>query len=265
MTDFQIKLQKRNSKIINFVNEGKCLSEILETFDISYSCFRQVCRKEKVKFPNESFYARNPQFAERNEKIINLIESGCTYKNIAIKFKISKQRVVQIAKTKNISSIKIRKEKYKKTIKEINERIQNGEFFVDVYKQYKVSKLVQYGLISRFEEFYKKRNKEIVLTYKNGNSAKSILKKPCLKISCLNRIYQIISEQNSNRYPNMIRVKKGHINESVEMLNIIKKLRKKKMSFKEISNYLNKKNYKTISNKPFTMATTRLKYIQSLK
>jgi DNA-binding CsgD family transcriptional regulator len=259
-----LESRKRNKEIIKLVKSEVRLSEIAEKYNLTYSSIKTICKKNNVNIPPTKFSGWNPKFDKRNNEIINLVNKGVTYEKIAKKYKVSRQRIQQILKAKNISSNKIRAEKYRKEIKEIKDQLKGGACYIDVYKEHNISRLREYGL-PKVNSLLEKRNKKIVHAYKKGASARSIIESGVCGINNINSIYHIAREADSKRHPHLVRQQKGYINEDKKILKLILKLRNKNYSYQKIADYLNKKNYKTISNKPFSQQLVLVKYKQSIQ
>jgi hypothetical protein len=105
----------------------------------------------------------------------------------------------------------------------------------------------------------------VAVLYKRGLTAKQILEVGICGISSIGSIYFIIAKENAKRTPGLIRAKKGYENEDEKILKKIKELKPKFSSFRKLAEYLNDHNYRTVTNKPFSYETVRLKYYQSLK
>ena len=267
MTYFQIKINKRNKEIFELVKSGLSYIEISEELNISYATVVFSCKKEKMYPLKKSLCGRKSLIGQENE-IVNMINSVVPIKEIAKNFNLTRQRIQQIAKKNNIDPTKLKRNKCKIIAQEINNQIKHGTCYVDVYKNYDkptLSKLKRHGL----ELLYKsrlKRDRKIALLYKKGLTAKEILSIGMCGISSVDTIYAILKKQNAARNPHVIRGEKGLgiINEDKKILNIIKKLKGEGLSFQKISDYLNEKNYKTITGKKFSDGLTYAKYKQSL-
>lgn len=197
-----------------------------------------------------------------------MINSEKTVKEIAEEFNLTQERIRQIIKNNNIDIAKLRNDKYKVIAQEINYQIKHGACHIDIYKNYNkktIDSLKRNGL----ELLYKSRiirDRKIAHLYKKGLTAKEILSIGICGITTPEMIYKIIAKQNAKRNPFIIRGEKsrGDINENKKILTMIKKLRNSGLTFQKISDYLNKKGYKTITGKPFSFGLTYAKYKQAI-
>ena len=263
----QIKREKksdinlnRDEKITNAVKSGATYIQASKIFKLPYQKVVCICIKENIRQINRA--NENPH----KDKIIELIKSGLSYEHIAPAFGITKQRVQQIAKASGVNSIEVKKIKHKKEIESINSKVNSGECYVDVYGKYKnaeIQALMANGL-TPISSLRKKRNKKIISAYKNGTSAKTIIENGVCGIQSINSVYNVVSSAGSNRYPNLIRNKKGYSNENIKILRLIKKLKNQNKTISEITKYLNDHNYKSVCGKSFSYQLVNWKYKQSL-
>jgi len=262
-TQHQLELKKRNKKIIELITAGKRYREVSKQFGLTYSRVRLICKRNNVVVPRQS-KSSNVRSIKRNKKVIELIRKGVTYEKIAKKFHLTRQRINQIAQGYGETSNKLRAHKYYQEIEEIYRQIANGVSVEKAFEGHNINTLRRYGLRTKIS-YLSERNKEIVKLYKQGLSAKEIIEQGIYRIGHINRIYQIISNNNSKRFPKLVRQQKGFINEKKKILKLIVKMKSENYTQKEIAEYLNNNNFRTITNKEFTITTVGVKYLQYLR
>lgn len=247
------EIKKRNNKIVKLIKQGVGCFEIAKKHNLTIHMVYNIAVLKNIRF-NRSNHKENKKFAKRRKEIVKLIKQGIVYPKIAKKYNITKQRVHQIAKFENISPVTIRHEKYKKIIKKIDIKIKNGKQFNDVCKNYNISTLRNHGLKNiriLQRSFRKTRNKKISHLYKNGLSAKDILKKHFNEINNIQTIYNINNKLKSQRAP-IAKRKKYYKNENKKILKLIKTLKNKRYTFQEIADILNGLRLTTICGKSFS-------------
>ena len=214
----------------------------------------------------------------RREEIMKMIHQGFTYKSIANKYDVSKQRINQIAKENNIYRHIIKRKKHKRLINRIHKYLENNPsknnsyaYYYDITKKFNLTtedlnKLKRYGLKFSFYNILKDRNNNIIDDYFNkGLNAKNIINKNYGPLT-VNGIYQICYNKIKTR---KIRTKENLKNKYFEkegIFNLVFNLRyNKKMTFQEITDYMNEQQYKTIYGKNFTRGNVFYKFNKAKK
>lgn len=213
----------------------------------------------------------------RKQNILRHIQKGLTFKKIAIKFGISKQRVAQVAQEFNI----LRGVKF---VEDANNRFER--IMVDFKLGASISELMaNHGItkeqlfrLDRFHrpqeeplslQYEKRRNEKIISAFKSGCTAEEIILNSDkilgdpTKIITKDGIYRLVIRHGFRRYPNLGNRHNGGILENKDIIDLIIKLReskKKPLMFKEIAAKLNKEGYRTIQGALFSTSNVGIKY-----
>jgi len=259
------KSRRNQEEIVALLNNKKTYTYIAKKVKMSKATIAIVAKKNNIN------YKVIRADTKRNNQIKTLLEKGVKYKTIAIKFKITNQRVQQLSKAFGTGRWEQSREYYKNTINSINIDIKNKLTYKEIIKKHnltheKLAKLYKKGLHPFFHNFMKERNSSIISSYLNGNTAKVITKSKDKsitnpqKINNLNRIYQINTQAGVRRYPHVFDRSKGRISEKIEILKLIVLYRDEyKYTWKKITKILNKK-HKTITGKKFSEQNVLAKY-----
>jgi predicted transcriptional regulator len=196
----------------------------------------------------------------RKKRILKDIEEGkLSYKEIGGIYGLTKQRIQQYAKENNIYRWKESKSTKKQLMEDVKQSIIEGLSYQEIVNKHSYKKRpITYVLDFNLRELYKqKRDKEILNLYKTM-SAKEILNIPVsaldtpYRVKRINTVYSIVGKQGYRKYSKVGHRYKGGCFEYKKVINIIKKLRGEGVSYRLISERLNKKGIKTIQGKEYT-------------
>jgi transcriptional regulator with XRE-family HTH domain len=252
--------------IIKLINKGKTINQIEKILNTSRPTITKIAKDNNltIKRPTSSQVK-----LKRNKQIIDLINQNYTYKQIADKLNITKQRVYQIAKANDISIWSNIRTKHNQIYNDIITDINNNTQYNDIKKKYNLERnnlnyiFKKHNNQTPYTIIKDKRNKEISNRYILGNTAKTIINTTDNiitspnKLLSINSIYNINTKNNIKRFPLIYNRSKGGIFERKEIRLFIKKKRDKdNWSFRKIADELNKLNHKTITGKEYTTANT---------
>lgn len=252
--------------IIKLINKGKTINQIEKILNTSRPTITKIAKDNNltIKRPISS-----QAKTKRNKQIIDLINQNYTYKQIADKLNITKQRVYQIAKANDISIWCNIRTKHSQIYNDIITDINNNTQYNDIKKKYNLERnnlnyiFKKHNNQTPYTIIKDKRNKEISNRYILGNTAKTIINTTDNiitspnKLLSINSIYNINTKNNIKRFPLIYNRSKGGIFERKEIRLFIKKKRDKdNWSFRKIAEELNKLNHKTITGKEYTTANT---------
>ena len=196
----------------------------------------------------------------KKKRILRDIEEGkLSYKEIGVIYGLTKQRIQQYAKENNIYRWKESKSAKKKLMEDVRQSVIDGLSYEEIvdkysYKNHPISYVLDFNLRKIYKE---KRDKEILNLYKSM-SAKEILNIPVsaldtpYRIKKVGTVYSIVVKQGFRKYSKVGDRYKGGCFEYKKVINIIKKLRGEGVSYRLISEKLNKKGIKTIQGKEYT-------------
>ncbi len=201
--------------------------------------------------------------ATREKIIISLLKKGNTYTNVGKMFKVSKQRIHQIAERNNISPRKIKKEKYKRIIQKIKKDINLGVTPTEIIKKYKlntntIEALKNYGFnIHDMERVLKgNRNKTINSLFLEGMTALDIMRLyPSYKTE--GAIYAIARKFNNGVLPTRTNT---YDTKLITIKDTIKKLKSDGLTPSQIAKKMNELNITSSSGKPMTRRIVKYHY-----
>jgi hypothetical protein len=200
----------------------------------------------------------------REKEILKLLSEGNTYKEVGEKYNVSKQRINQIAKKNNIK----RWEDTQKLTERIHRQTLNAlEKCTSIKRIATINKIDINELEYRFNQISKitlnrllmrRRDNLIIDEFKKGKPASQIIKliKPLeilqpRKINTVHGLYGVLKRYGVKRYPQIKSRRHGGTNLTKNTIEIIKNKRRDGLSFQKISDHLNEKGIKTITEKRF--------------
>lgn len=210
----------------------------------------------------------------KSKRIIKDIQEGkLTYKEIGEIYGLTKQRIQQYAKDNNIYRWKESKITKKEMVEDIRQSVIDGLSYEEIvdkysYKNQPISYVLDFSLRNMYKE---RRDKEILNLYKSM-SAKEIINIPVsalgtpYRIKKVGTVYSIVVKQGFRKYSKVGDRYKGGCFEYKKVINIIKKLRGQGLSYRLISEELNKKGIKTIQGREYTTPNVqRIYYVTNKK
>lgn len=243
---------------------GEAVSEVIKfTYQLNHpekikllsnSSIRPPSKKHLNAFDKKILFLKKKK--ERLEEIKEMLSKGISCVQIGEKFGVNASRIQQISDMFDIRPVKIKREKYVKLIEEFKEAISNGVS----YKQAKLDLKINRTVIGAFNklgykalsEYLVKRNDKMANTYEDGNTAKVITKDKYNDISSVGSVYNVVSgKMGVYKHPEIKRACKG-LFESDEVIENIKKLRRKKLTYSEIAEKLNEMGLRTTTGLKFT-------------
>jgi hypothetical protein len=259
--------------IIALVEKDFSVEEISEGLNLSVFRIKRILDENNIEItqPIITKVIKPRQNEARNKEILELLHNNESYVSIGKKYNISKQRVKQIANFFGYDRMLANKEKIQNLITQINIDVEAGLKYKDISVKYSLTshlkaKLAYYGL-PLFTQLLEQRKNLVVNEYKS-KIARKVLESDVqgihnpFELRNINRVYTISSKMGYKRYPKIGKRCEGGLQENLGILEIIKHKRdKEKMSFSKIANHLNESGYLTISDKTFTQANTRFKYL----
>lgn len=247
--------------VIKLTNDGKTIPQMVKELNICYSTIKKIIDDNNLSYTKTIKPQAKPK---RNQEVLNLINQNYTFEEIAKKFKITKQRVNQIAKANNVSKWNNIREEIKTLNKLILKDIDDNIPYDIIIKKYNITnhKINQAFKVNNnitLKNFLlNKRNKQITTMFINNNTAKNIIQtiSPILSspkhIKSLDSIYRINTKHNVKRFPQIKNRRNKEMYESKKIKQYIKtKHNLNKWPFKKIAEQLNKLGYKTITNKEY--------------
>lgn len=199
----------------------------------------------------------------KREKILKDIKKGASYKEIGLKYSITKQRIYQIAKMNNVSRWDESRNKAKETYKNVVKELKNNIPAKEIYKKYGRRSATIYKEINNetpYEKQLRIRNNDLVSKFNKGFIAKELINLDSNELNNVNSIYKINTKKGIKRYPQIGNRSAGGSFEKKSIINLIVKLRNKGISFVKITDKLNNLGYKTITGRKFTTPNVIVKY-----
>jgi hypothetical protein len=247
--------------VIKLTNDGKTIPQMVKELNICYSTIKKIIDDNHLSYTKTIKPHAKPK---RNQEILNLINQNYTFESIAKKFKITKQRVNQIAKSNNISKWNNIREENKTLNELILKDIDNDIQYKTILKKYnitnsKINRTFKVNNNVTLKNFLlNKRNKQITTMFVNNNTAKNITQtiSPILSspnhITSIGSIYRINTKHNVKRFPQIKNRRNKKMYESKKIKQYIKRKHNiNKWSFRKIAEQLNKLGHKTITNKEY--------------
>lgn len=204
----------------------------------------------------------------KREKILKDIKKGASYKEIGLKYGITKQRIYQIAKMNNVSRWDESRNKAKETYKNVVKELKNNIPAKEIYKKYGRRAGTIYKKINNetpYEKQIRVRDNDIISKFNKGLMAKEIIDLDTNELTSITSIYRINTKNGNKRYPTIGNRSAGGSFENKKIIKLIVKLRDNGSSFIEITNKLNDLGYKTITGRKFTTPNVTVKYHQYYK
>lgn len=206
---------------------------------------------------------------KRERIIISLIKEGNTYTEIGDMFKVTKQRIHQIAERNNLSAITIRKKltdkKCKKLIRKLRKDISYGLTTNEIIKKHKLNNpLIQtlraygmniYQIDSVLSASIRKKINEL---YMQGMTASAIIK-IYPKYQTQTAVYNIVKKYNNGCLPNRINTRDVKLNLIKDNIKVFKN---DNLSIEEISNKLAELNIYTSRGTKITNKVVEYHYNQ---
>lgn len=284
--DFYGRIKPRNNKatrheldIIKLVRKKKNASEIAKELNVTVSLVNRVLSKNGYSFNKVKKQttvletSKKEKLKERDEKIKNMLDSGASLRKIAKKFKVSHERVRQIAKDKyGIKRHEENEKAYMEMAENIHKDVEAGFNYDELNAKYDIENMHTYFIrkynIPTFKFFKKKRDEIIVEEFRKGKSASEIVNSNnkfltgSLQIKSLNLIYRLASQNKLYKFPQIKNRRDGGCFEDKKILDFIKEAKDKDgFTFNEITKALNRKGFKTLTGKKFRLQNVRAKYL----
>lgn len=207
-----------------------------------------------------------PRNKEREQDIVNMLKEDKTFREIAEKYNLTKQRINQIAKRNGIYKQKMTKKLNKAIHEEVLASIKNCTPLEDIMNKHNISLTeleYRFNLTNTPKTLNRlqrdRRDKIIIQKFKDGMPVSQIIKliKPLeilqpKKINTVHGVYAILSKYKVKRYPKIGNRHAGGTNLTKEIIKLIKNKRNEGLSYEGIANYLNEQNIRTVSDKLFT-------------
>lgn len=261
------KSKRLEPQILELINDNYSTKEVATELNISNHMVTVVIKRKGIKLDGREGRAK----LARNTKIIEAIKEGKTYVEIGRTYNVTKQRISQFAKRENYSSWVVTREKYDKLLILVKADVDSGMEFEELKTKHKftpyiISELQKRGLEKLTERYRNVRNSVIIEEYKN-KIAKDVvisgstgLDSP-MRIGTIDSIYSISSKNGYKKYPKVGNRNSGGLFEDPKVINLIKKKRDvEELSFREISEILNKKGFISPMGKPYTTCNVNAKY-----
>lgn len=252
------KSTRLTPEIIALLKQGLSKKKISKRLGISVEPIIKIAKANGLYNDEKALRKKT----KRNDKIKSLIVQGFTYLFIAKRFNITKQRVYQIACEYSISSRTEKAKKERQMMQLIKQELKKGTASKDILKKYRhsISKNNMRLISNKKVNEIKNRNKSIISKFRKGQTAREIAQ--AHRLLSTNSVYHICTKQGVFKYPKIRNRSAGEISEKAKIFQLIARLKENEnFSFQEITDFLNKKRYKTISDKKFTSPNTRAKYI----
>ena len=266
------KSQRARPIIIEMLNELEAIKDIASSVGLNVTTIRKVMREENV---NLKTYNNKVIIKKRDKLILMDIMDGLYYKDIGKKFGISERQVNTISIRNGLRRTKRRKDESLEVIPKIHEDFDNGMSWTDLREKYdltyyRMAYLREYGLRPIYTESIQKRADVITEEYK-CKLAKEVLNSnvPGIdnpeKIMTKGTIYTISSNNGFKKYPKIGDRYKGGLFVEKKVISIIKRLKKKKKTGLVISDYLNKKGFKSPMGNPYNQHMVAFKWAKIKK
>jgi len=250
-------------KVIKQIKKGRSRLDITNKYDISTYRVSTIAKDNGLIIKRPS---RHDKF--RHKDIVKLIKKGeLTYKEIGVKFDITRQRVYQFAKEYDLRrNVKSKKKKIK-LIKKIEKDINNGVSYSDLISKHeltesKINGLKYHGFNGNLPTRYRKLRNDVILKEYKIKAATEVLKSTDEELNDPNRIntvasvYNIASTKGFKKYPNIPRGMKGiFVDDEVKKIIRRRKNSTKKYTCTMIADELNKKGLKSAYGRDFNWAT----------
>lgn len=268
---------KKEMRALSLIKKGLFAGDISKKTGIASSTIKEIAKRNNIPVVIRKRGGTLVVNKKRERQIVSLIKLGLTMEEIGDKFKLTRQRIHQIASRNNFKIHKIRKEErlklaqdiknnntpYKKVIRG-NHKKHSPRAILNTYK-----KLYGNGLIDLERDH---RNSIIVNKFSvEKKAANDILnlKTPDLvnpnQIKTRNYIYRITSRSNAKRFPQIGSRRSGLVFEKKKVTNMIVKLRNEGLSFEKITDKMNASGLKTIQGLEFKWPNVRMKYLRYQK
>jgi len=254
------------SKVIDLIKAGNPMKVVMKKTRLTDYMVNKIAKKNNVSIAKIN---RNLK-AERNKELIEAINtSGLTYREIGVKYNVSKARVQELAKKNGISRWKVSRERKKQLAASIERDYKAGLSYEQMKEKYDLGKvdfkaLKIQPLATRFR---KDRDVKIVAEYKR-KTAKEVLKSndPAMdnpdRLTAIDSVYGVTGRAGFKKYPNVGNRNAGGVFEKPEIIKFIKDKRdKNNLSFKEISILMQEKGFKTPYGRDYTMSNVYQKYL----
>lgn len=192
---------------------------------------------------------------ERDNKIKELLDKNYRYFEIEKELNLSKTVIINTARKFGVDYMKDKKEYYNKLLKKVKYDLYYNKLNYNIIiKKYNLTKkdLQKFNMLKfkLLHEFHKLRNEEMGNKYENGIVARKLTSKKPKYIKTICGVYGVVSNKlKIYKYPKIKRGLKGLFYDK-KIINLIEK-NKNKLTHQEISNKLNKKNYKTLYGTEF--------------
>jgi len=251
-----------------YTNKKISCSKIAKIHNLNKSTIRRILIKNGI----DTSLKPNKYYTNRKNKILKMIHKGFRFQYIANKYGITKQRVNQIAYNNKIHRQKNIRKKYKKLINKIYQYVQNNPYAT--YQDIRIKFNLTYGDMGILRNYHglnlslssilQNRNKSIINDYFNNKLTATDIINKNYGITTQQAIYKICySSGHYHKLRTKYNLKKRYF-EKKEIFDLIFNLRNnKKMNFKNICNYLNDNNYKTIYGRKFRINNVKYKYNKS--
>ena len=260
----------RRNEILKMFREGYTIQSIANKYNLSISSVYRITKNDENYYKKiKKHYITKEHYKNRRSEILKMIIKGFRYQYIADKYGITKQRVSQYAKTNKISRFKNKRKKYKRLVNKIHKYVEYNPYVTlkDIMIKFNLTGMKIYqlnlrnGLKVHGSTILKNRNNNIINDYFNkGLTANEIVNKN-YGVNSIMGVYQICYSDNRIR---KLRTKKNFKNgyfEKKEILGLIFNLKhNKKMTFEEITKYMNDQEYKTVYGKNFKIGNVKYKY-----
>jgi DNA-binding transcriptional ArsR family regulator len=283
--DLSITTGKRGRKLdvkkemiaLSLIKNGLFAGDISRKTGIAQSTIKEIAKRNNLPIIIRKRGGTLVANLKRDNQIVSLIKLGLTLKEIGRRFKITSQRIYQIALRNNIKVQKDRREErvklaqdiknnntsYKKVVGTKHKK-HSSRAILNTYK-----KLYGNGLIDLEREH---RNSVIVDKFSvEKKAANDILNLKTTdlvnphQIKTRNHIYRITSRSNAKRFPQIGSRRSGLVFEKKKVINMIVKLRNEGLSFEKITDKMNASGLKTIQGLEFKGPNVRMKYLRYQK
>lgn len=259
------KSQRLEAKVTDLIKAGTPMKVVMKKTKLTDYMVNKIAKKHNISIAKINGNLK----AERNKELIEAINtSGLTYREIGVKYNVSKARVQELAKKNGISRWKVSRERNKQLAVSIERDYKAGLTYEQMKEKYDLGKVDFKTLkIEPLATRYRKdRDAKIVAEYKK-KTAKSVLKSndPAMdnpdRLTAIKSVYGVTRKMGFKKYPNVGNRNAGGVFETPKTIKLIKKLREKnKLSFNEIAAVLNSKGLKSPMGKEYTGHNLRFKY-----
>lgn len=193
-----------------------------------------------------------------------ILEGKKTLVQIGLQYGVTRERIRQIGNMYNAKKTDVNKARIEKIVAAMKVGLSENKSIQQLSKELKVTvnSLSSYYQDETGRSFHQdacaRRDKAIIEKYTSGKSAKKIVEKVSRvldtpkRITSVNRIYQIITENNAKRYPKIGDCSRGGSFLDKKILKIIAKQYMNQKSPLEIAVYLNENGFRTTKDMSFT-------------